>query len=81
MDNYATHYLKHVGRVESVGFSTLKLSNITYLSYHPMLQVWYNPWIKESLSHSKFNIRSSFWNGFSLRLILLVLTKLEDNNA
>ena len=28
MNNYATHSLKHVGRGESFGFSTLQLSNI-----------------------------------------------------
>jgi hypothetical protein len=29
MDNYATHSLKLVGRGESLGLSTLQLSNIT----------------------------------------------------
>ena len=38
---------KHVvtyifGNNESFGFSTLQVSNITIISYHLMLQVWYN---------------------------------------
>ena len=35
MDNYATHSLKHVGRGESFGFSTLQLSNITIVFLPP----------------------------------------------
>jgi hypothetical protein len=29
MDNFVAHSLEHIGRDESFGFSTLKLSNIT----------------------------------------------------
>ena len=45
------------------------------LSNHLMLQVWHNPWIMKKLLHSKFNIRRSFWNGFSLSLIFLPLDR------
>jgi hypothetical protein len=73
--------LKHVGRGNHFAFQPLQLSNITIFSYHLMLQVWYNPWIRKELIHSKFTIRINFWNGFSLSLNLLLLTKLEENSA
>ena len=43
--------------------------------YHLVMQVWYNLLIKDWLLHSKFGMRISFWNGFSLNLILLLLTE------
>ena len=78
MNNYATRSLKHVAML--VGVNHLDLQPCSseiqlLLSYHLMLQVWYNPWIREQLLHSKFSMRRSFWNGFSLDLILLLVTR------
>ena len=49
MDNFVAHSLEHIGRHESFGFSTLKLSNITIALLPPNVisVVRTIPWIKE----------------------------------
>jgi hypothetical protein len=51
METYATHSLKHVGRVYHLVFQPYNLAILLWFSYHLMLQVWYNLWTKEYLLH------------------------------
>ena len=56
-------------------------SILLFFSYHLMLQVWYNLWIREYLLHSKFNKRRSFWIGFSSIWFSYFAPRLEGNIA
>ena len=47
MGNLATHFLKHFGRGESFGFSTLKLHNIIIVFLPPNVTSVTQLWIKE----------------------------------
>ena len=40
MDNFASHSLKHVGRGETFGFSTLDLSNLLLTIAELMILAW-----------------------------------------
>ena len=77
MDNHAIDSLEHVGRGETFCFSTLQLSNITIAFLPPNVTSVEQPFDQGNNCFIHFNIR----NGFSLSLILLLLTRLEGNSA
>ena len=75
MDMFVIHSLKDVGRGESFDFQPCSSPILLLLYYHLMLQMRYNPWIMEQLLRSKYSLSISFWNGSSLGLIILLLTR------
>ena len=67
--------------VNHLGFQPCNWAISLLLSYHTMLQVWYNPWIRDNFFHSKFSVRRSFGMGSLLVWFFYCLPRLEENNA
>ena len=73
-DNYATYLLKHVGRHDSFGFSTLQFKNITDAFLPPNVTSVVQP-LDHGIMASSIQQRKNFGNETSLSLILLLLIK------